>query len=535
MPDLNEKWVGRTIATSVGSITPWIWAFGGSSYIQEGYQPSLPAIADLENGDEFEVSAPTGSLKVTISDKSGNNLTYSASGLWSGGLYTNARCSFAAVISPDGSMTIYFWYGTENYPSGGYAIASYRITGDLEAWFEKETWDESPSDNPDDPDNLDPRGGQFADTDPYDQTDLVDDLDFLLEGWPFDPYNKDANDNPIVGLFTPYAMTATQLGAFGEKLFATDFMTNLISLLGGRVDPNAAGIVSLFSLPIAWSDTPQSGSFKIFLCGTEVKDSLSSAYGSHFTARFKRFWLGNITLKEVWGSAKDYQDVDINIFLPYIGMRTIDPAFCVNRRLSLNCTVDFWTGDITYVLQSSNAKSAAGVFNPIGNQYFRQDTAPYRWTGNCSQDIPFAVGNANGVRNAITSSLMGIVGAGAAAAVSPIGGAAVAGMAAGKGLASISEAHSRGPSIQSGGSLNGSSGYCDLQYAFIQVIRSVPVYPNGWRSKIGAPRYQTFSVGALAGFTQFSDIHADNVSGASDDEKKLIEAALKDGVFLPDE
>ena len=362
----------------------------------------------------------------------------------------------------------------------------------------------------------------------------MDDLDFLQSGWPFDPYNTDGQGNPVVGLFTPYAMTATQLGAFGEKLFATDFMTNLISLLGGRVDPNAAGIVSLFSLPVAWADSPITGSFPIFLCGTEVKDSLSSAYGSHFTARFKRFWFGNVTLKEVWGSAKDYQDIDINIFLPYIGMRSIDPAFCVNRRLSLSCTVDFWTGDITYVLQSSNAESAAGAFNPIGKQYFRQDTAPYRWTGNCSQDIPFAVGNANGVRNAITSSLMGIVGAGAAAAVSPIGGAAVAGMAAGKGLASISEAHSRGPSIQSGGSLNGSSGYCDLQYAFIQVIRSVPVYPNGWRQKIGAPRYQTFSVGALAGFTQFSDIHADNVSGASDDEKKLIEAALKDGVFLPE-
>ena len=534
MADQNEKWLGRHIATSQGSMLPWIWEYAGTNYIQTGTQPELPAVIDLHVGDTFNVSAPTGALTVTIDIKSGTSVQYTASGLWSGGLYTVEHCSFASVISPDGSLWIYFWYGIGNYPSGGYAIASYHITGDLEPWFEAETWDESPSDDPLDPSNMEPRGGQFADTDPYDKTDLVDDFDFLMEGWPFDPYNTDGQGNPVVGLFTPYAMTSVQLGAFGEKLFATDFMTNLISLLGGRVDPNAAGIVSLFSLPVAWSDSPISGSFPIFLCGTEVKDSRSSAYGAHFTARFKRFYFGNIILKEVWGSAKDYQDVDINIFLPYIGMRSIDPAFCVNRRLSLNCTVDFWTGDITYVLQSSNAESNVGAFSPIGNQYFRQDTAPYRWTGNCSQDIPFAVGNANGVRNAITSSLMGIVGAGAAAAVSPLGGAAVAGMAAGKGLASISEAHSRGPSIQSGGSLNGSSGYCDLQYAFIQVIRSVPVYPNGWRQKIGAPRYQTFTVGSLAGFTQFSDIHADAVNGASDDEKLMIEEALKNGVFLPE-
>lgn len=528
--DRNEKWIGRTIGTTVGSILPWIWAYGGIDYIQTGQVVPLPTDSDLHDGDEFVVSVPA-NLKVTYTTANGLN----ASGAWSGGIYPATATSFAAVIGPDGSMTIMYRFGT-NYPYSGYDIASYRIPAENldDSWFEQETWDVQPSDDPLDPDNLNPRGGAFADLDPYDTTDHVDDLDFLLEGWPFDPYNTDEYDNPTVGLFTPYGLTSVQLGALGEKLWATDFMTNLISLLGGRVDPNAAGIVSLFSLPISWNDSPLGSNLPIFICGTEVKDSNSSAYGSHFTARFKRFWMGDIILKEVWGSAKDYEDVDINIFLPYIGMRALDPAFCINRRLRLNCTVDFWTGDITYVLQSSNAESSAGAFTPIGNQYFRQDTAPYRWTGNCSQDIPFAVGSSNGVRNAITSSLMGVVGAGAAAAVSPVGGAAVAGLAAGRGLASISEAHSRGPSVQSGGSLNGSSGYCDLQYAFIQVIRSVPVYPNGWRRKIGAPRYQTFTVGSLAGFTQFSDIHADSVSGASDDEKKLIEAALLDGVFLPE-
>lgn len=529
MPNQNAQWIGKTIGTSLGSMLPWVWEFGGSSYLQTGEWVPLPTGADLHDGDEFVVTGPA-TLKVKYTIMAG----WEAIGDWSGSVFTSTPMSFASVIGPDGQLTIMFRYNI-GYPSTGYTVASYVIPANqIDDWIEKETWDISPSDDEEDPDNLEPRGGAFADLDPFDQTDQVDDLDFLLEGWPFDPYNVDAQDNPIVGLFTPYGMTATQLGAFGQKLWATDFMTNLISLLGGRIDPNAAGIVSLFSLPIAWSDAPLGANLPIFMCGTEVKDSNSSAYGSHFSARFKRFWLGDITLKEVWGSAKDYQDVDINIFLPYIGMRAIDPTFCINRRLSLNCTVDFWTGDITYVLQSSNAESAAGVYNPIGKQYFRQDTAPYRWTGNCSQDIPFAVGNANGVRNAITSSLMGIVGAGAAAAVAPVGGAAVAGLAAGKGLASISEAHSRGPSVQSGGSLNGSSGYCDLQYAFIQVIRSMPVYPNGWRSKIGAPRYQMFTVGSLAGFTQFSDIHAEGVSGASDDEKKLIEAALKDGVFLPE-
>ena len=528
--DINEKWMGRTIGTTAGSMLPWIWQYNGTRYIQTGEVAPLPTGSDLNDGDEFFIGGP-GNLKVTYTRLDG----WVASGDWSGSVFTSAAMSFASVISPDGSMTIMFRYGT-GYPSEGYTVASYRILAEDmdESWFETETWDKQPSDDPEDPDNLNPRGGAFADLDPFDSTDLVDDLDFLLEGWPFDPYNEDAQHNPTVGLFTPYGLTSTQLGALGEKLWATDFMSNLITLLGGRVDPNAAGIVSLFSLPIAWNDSPLGANLPVFICGTEVKDANGSAYGSHFSARFKRFFLGSIILKEVWGSAKDYEDVDINIFLPYIGMRTVDPAFCINRRLSLNCTVDFWTGDITYVLQSSNAESNAGAFSPIGNQYFRQDTAPYRWTGNCSQDIPFAVGSSNGVRNAITSSLMGIVGAGAAAAMSPVGGAAVAGLAAGRGLASISEAHSRGPSVQSGGSLNGSSGYCDLQYAFIQVIRSVPVYPNGWRQKIGAPRYQTFTVGSLAGFTQFSDIHAESVSGASDDEKKLIEATLMDGVFLPE-
>ena len=395
--------------------------------------------------------------------------------------------------------------------------------------------EKQPSTNPEDPDNLLPSGGNNADVDPFDETDTISDLDLFSDGWPFDPYPTDGQGNLEVGMFTPYCLSAVQLQGLGKKLWSNNFLTNMSQFLAGRVDPNAVGVVSLFTLPIAYSNGPHTGDpgYPIYLCGHEVTDGNAPAYGAHYTTRFKSHSLGSVTIKEVWGSAKDYTDVTINIFLPYVGMKSLEADHVINKKLSLYCIVDYWTGDLLYYLKcTNNASVVPTIFSPIGDQYYYQDNIPYRWAGNCSMDIPFSSASNAGVRNAISSVLTGLATSGITAAVSPAMGLAGLLKTGIEGADKIMSAANKGPEISAKGGLSGSTGYGDMQEAFILITRPVPQYPNNWKEQFGAPRFQTFTVSDLAGYTEFFEIHADNVPGATDVEKTMIENQLKAGVIL---
>ena len=429
----------------------------------------------------------------------------------------------------NGTTDIYVNQGNSGYPYGAILLGTYDeriLVKDVE---------KQPSTDPHDPDNLLPSGGNNAETDPFDETDTISDLDLFSDGWPFDPYATDGQGNLEVSMFTPYCLSAVQLQGLGKKLWSNTFLTNMSQFLAGRVDPNAVGVVSLFTLPIAYANGPHTGDpgFPVYLCGHEVTDGNAPAYGAHYTSRFKSHSLGSVTIKEVWGSAKDYTDVTINIFLPYVGMKSLEADHVINKKLSLYVIVDYWTGDLLYYLKcTNNASIVPTIFSPIGDQYYYQDNIPYRWAGNCAMDIPFSSASNAGVRNAISSAMTGLATSGAAAIINPalgLGGLLRTGAQA---AGNIMGAANRGPEVSAKGGLSGSTGYGDMQEAFILITRPVPQYPNNWKEQFGAPRFQTFTVSDLAGYTEFFEIHADNVPGATDVEKTMIENQLKAGVIL---
>ena len=399
-------------------------------------------------------------------------------------------------------------------------------------------WDETPTEDVNDPDNLLPQGGEFADLGSFEET-----VQQLYGSLPDPEATMNMNYG---GFLRTYVLDQSQLTAVSSALFSPNFWTGLKQKFEGLSDPLQM-IVNCIQLPVA-DINAGTGTMKIG--GVEVEDDNGETITVGMTtSRYGNYDMGSVTLKEIWGSAKDYSDTSIQIFLPYVGIKDLDPDVVVGCTLSLKCYVDIWTGDVQYLLHVSNADAS--------KKYFTMQSVPYRWSGNCGKTVP--VGRVDNT-NKLLGMMGTIAGLGAGAALAGIGaagliggmtagaagavGAASEGMAAGLGTmkaggaiagATAAKALHSGfkPTVQSSSGVAGAAGQMDYQYAYIMVKRGVPKYPNGWREQIGATNYQTFQGLSVSGYTLFSEIHLTGMADASEAERAELERLLcEEGVIL---
>lgn len=426
------------------------------------------------------------------------------------------------------------WYDTVQQvqlPAPGIPYTARELYSGSDSILEEQRdWDDQPStDIENDPFNELPQGGEYAEVGDYAETYLQ----MLSE--------LDEPETLNYGHFlTAYQLESSNLVDIGDFLFDAGFWTSLKNKFEGLSDPLSM-IVSAVEIPFTLGVVPTT--FK--LGGVEVTDGNGDPIlCSKHTGRYLKYSFGSITLKEVWGTAKDYTNCDISIFLPYVGMRQIDPDLGVNSVLTLAAIIDVWTGDLNYMLEVNNSS--------MQSKYFASSGVPYRWSGNCGNKIPIGkVDPSTPILNvaaslgsiAIGAGMFalsgGIAAPGAAAGIGAglSGNAAMAGAGAGMILSGAKSAagdlsNGFSPIAQSSGNISGAIGYMDFQYPYLVIKRGVPSYPNNWRAEIGAPRYQEFQVSSLSGYTEFAEIHADAINGASDEEKLMIEDFLKAGVIL---
>lgn len=369
-------------------------------------------------------------------------------------------------------------------------------------------WDETPTEDNDDPNNLLPNGGAYADLGAFNDTDQ------MPEGGLPDVSVITPNYH---GLVTCYMVHGGQMEKLANALFMPNFWQSLANKFSGLSDPLAM-ILDAYELPL---ELP-AGSAIFKLGGIEVPDPDT---GYPFTlpknaSRYRKYNMGTITLKEVFGSAKDYTDCSISIFLPYVGVKEIDTDIVLRNALTLYVYVDSWNGDLLYLLHTSNTSA--------DKKYYTQESVVYRWAGNCGKKIPLGrVDNSNQIIQAVSG-------------LASIGMGAISGGAAGAaafGMPVVSNWVNGGfkPIVQTSGGISGNAGRMDYQYAYLIIKRGIPEYPNNWRAEFGAPQYQTYTLSDLlnTGYTLFSEIQLGNMGNATEDEKTELERLLKtEGVIL---
>lgn len=301
------------------------------------------------------------------------------------------------------------------------------------------------------------------------------------------------------GLWAIYNPTVAQIQNFGKWLWEdpVEGLTQPGDTLKKLFQNPMDAIISLHKIYV----TPTTGGSQNIKVGY-----LDSGVSSNIvTNRYVTKSLGTVKITPLNANFMDFDGVELTIFLPFIGMRSLDTSICMGATLSLTYRVDILTGAIVASL-TVQKNNISGVV--------------YQWVGNMLESVPLTSSNFSQAVNAI----IGLVGS----AVTTIAtGGATAPMIAGAGINALGRA---GTSIQNCGSIGGNAGALASKTPYI-VYSIVQTYnPYNWQKIKGIPDNVTQTVGKQAGY-----IEADEITGnttMTDEEFRECEQVFATGVFI---
>lgn len=330
-------------------------------------------------------------------------------------------------------------------------------------------------------DTSEPGGGDDADPDYNPFSDPID--------FPGLPTSGDAISTGFIRVYQP---TTAQLQALASELWSDDFVNTIKKI---QNDPMEA-IISLHSIP-----------FSVAFTSTTCK---VGNYTSHVTmptvaGQYVKRNLGSIYIPEHWASALDYAPyVNIDIFLPYLGVRSLQVDDVIGKTLTIEYNVDIISGACVACIMCGSSVLYAYNTNIISSHPISQSSfAPL------FQSIVGAAGN--------ILSGYGMAGAPGAA------GAAIG--------SAVNVALSKQHSISRGGSIGGNSGCLGGFTPYLIIHRPIQSLASGFRHFKGYPSNITGTIGSVSGYTEVESVHLNGIT-CTDNEKAEIEALLYNGVLV---
>lgn len=271
---------------------------------------------------------------------------------------------------------------------------------------------------------------------------------------------------------------------------------------------------------------------------TQIKafdENIPGAEGAVITSQYKTFNMGSYTFNEYFGSFLDYAPhTKISLYLPFVGIVSIDTNTVMGGKVTLSCGVDWISGNITYnlSLEKDNVKS---VLNS--------------WTGNSSSDIPLSqldYSNKIAAEKAANMSLLTLAGttvaAGVAVGLAPFtggmsvaSGLALAGAVGGatvnaaKQVSNYNMTEGQAASSLGGG---GSAGFMNVKTPYFIIDRPVSSLPENYGHTNGYVSNVSNLIGNLSGYTEIAECNLNNFSNATENEVNEIMSLLKSGVIL---
>lgn len=356
-------------------------------------------------------------------------------------------------------------------------------------------WDETPSYDPtNDPHNELSVGGALA--------DLMQISSAIMDPERFLDVPSAEDDLGAQAACTPMLMTKSMFAAFGTALWSSSVWQSLINIFSGSRDPLNA-IISCNDLPIDPVFIPKGADKATKLASVDIT-------GSRFypvTQRYIAFPMATFNIKEVWGNDKDYTGTNIQIWLPYIGMKTLDPIDVIGATLTVEYKVDLYTGDlVAAIFSAKTVKENTVNFSGLIASF----------SGNCARPLPLARINNDGF-------MKSLVGTAALAAVNPTAGM----VGAAVGLATASR-----PLELFNTSVAGAEGALLYQRCYLIVHRDMPVYAEHWREMQGVPQSGYRWLRTLSGYTEVADVDLEPLTGATEAEKAEILTYLTNGVYI---
>ena len=255
----------------------------------------------------------------------------------------------------------------------------------------------------------------------------------------------------------------------------------------------AEGIVGLHMIYV----TPPTGGTANIVVGY-VDSGVASPWVSQ---QYVPLDCGSVTIPLRYQSALDFGYTKVYCYLPFIGIVPLDSFDVIGKTVHIRYTVDVLTGTILAQISVSDGNYSAVL---------------YTFNGSCSVEYPLTSGSrASQVLSLVTGAVGGAV-------VGGVGGAILGG----------ARGALTGGDVRMSGNISGNAGAMGIRKPYIIVKRPVEVAARNYNNFYGYPANKTGKLSTFSGYTRVKDVHVDEISGASADEKTEIENLLKSGVII---
>ena len=297
-------------------------------------------------------------------------------------------------------------------------------------------------------------------------------------------------------LFKIYNPTAAEITSFGAWLWSSNFVDQLLKIFN---DPMQA-IISLHKIYA----TPHIGGRSNIKVGY-----LDSGVASNWVdEQYMDIDCGSVTLNEQTATILDYAPfVDIRIYLPFVGIVSLDVADVMRGTIGVKYRVDVLTGTLIATVSITRDAGAGGVI--------------YQYTGSCAESFPLSSGSYMGIVTGILGIAAGVAGTiatGGAAAPALLGGAA--------GLTAM---HTK---VEHSNGFAGNAGALACKKPYLIISRSQSALSGGIAENVGFPANSLVRLSQCTGYTRVKAVHLSGIDGATDTELKEIETILKSGVII---
>lgn len=330
-------------------------------------------------------------------------------------------------------------------------------------------------------------------------------------------YNTDTISNPGApdessasaigsGFIRAYDITKANLDGVAKCLYGSTLATFITGLFYNPLD----FIVSLNVFPCQ----PNIGTavpVKLGRWQCTTADLGADANGAPLTSQFDTYDFGTINIYENWGSFLDYSHTQIELYLPFIGVVDIDTAEVMNGSISLEYTVDFFTG-----MCVANVNCNRTVELPDGTT--KSQASQHSFQGNCAMNIPLSqVQYGNMIGSLINAGTNGLKGGVAGATLSLVGDVVSGGFK---------------PSVTTKGTISANAGYCSITYPYVRITRPISAESDSYQEVMGYPSYIDSTLGDCDDLCICKSIDLHSISGATDSEIERIRQMCLEGVHV---
>ena len=348
----------------------------------------------------------------------------------------------------------------------------------------------------------------------------------ILPGQPSNPVDDKPGDGDnisdtveypdvsyIPNSYTKYWITPDELVKLKEFLFKKTFLDNVSRLW----ENPAEYIVDLTYYPLRPDTLNMTGAQEQIIVG----NINSEVTGLMFPDSGNRFhYMGAYHVEPYYNSYLDYEPyTSISIYLPYIGVRSLDSSRITGHTINVGYTFDFNTRQVTAHLGLDGEG-----FGDLGN-------ALDSFTGSFGVAFPLSGSQANQVAlNALQSTTQLISSAGAIAGGVATGNvAAVYGGAVNAGSTLLGGQAIRPESL---GTLTPTAGLYAPQIPYLIINRPITALPSSWATDMGYSAGYSGKVSSFTGYLEALHVELNRAANMTEQEAQEIITALQGGILI---